>query len=66
MNMTTKQKETIQYLFRVTKKTYHRLADEAGIGERPDKFEDISFTMAQKIIDAQACKYLYDYCEVGR
>lgn len=63
--MTEKQKETIQYLFRVTKKTYHRLADEAGIGDRPDKFEDLSFLMAQKIIDAQSIKFLSEYCEVS-
>jgi len=41
MKMVQRQKAIIQGLFLATKKTYHRLADEAGIGDRPDKFEDL-------------------------
>jgi hypothetical protein len=51
--MTDKQKKTIQRLFRMNK-TYHALADEAGIGPRPDKFEDLSYNMAQQIIRAHS------------
>ena len=52
MKMVQRQKAIIQGLFLATKKTYHRLADEAGIGDRPDKFEDLSYAMAQQIIKA--------------
>ena len=47
--MTEKQKKAIQRLFKMGK-TYHALADESGIGQRPDKFEDLSYGMAQQII----------------
>jgi len=49
--MTPKQKKTIQTLFFEREKTYHKLADEAGIEVRPDKFEDLDYFNAQKIID---------------
>jgi hypothetical protein len=49
--MTESQKKTIQRLFKMGK-TYHSLATEAGIGERPDKFEDLSYDMADQIIKA--------------
>jgi hypothetical protein len=49
--MTPKQKKAIQVLFFEREKTYHKLADEAGIDPRPDKFEDLSYFDAQKIID---------------
>jgi hypothetical protein len=52
MKMVQRQKAIIQGLFLATKKTYHRLADKAGISDRPDKFEDLSYRMAQKIIEA--------------
>lgn len=57
--MTEEQKAKIQYIFRVTRKTYHRLADEAGIGQRPDKFEDLSYDMAHKIIITQLLRSDY-------
>jgi len=47
--MTEKQKKTIQKLFKMGK-TYHALASSAGIGDRPDKFEDLSYEMAEQII----------------
>ena len=47
--MTEKQKKAIQRLFKMGK-TYHALADDAGIKERPDKFEDLSYDMAKQII----------------
>ena len=47
--MTEKQKRVIQRLFKMGK-TYHSLATEAGIDERPDKFEDLSYDMAERII----------------
>ena len=47
--MTEKQKKVIQRLFRMGK-TYHDLATNAGIEERPNKFEDLSYDMAQQII----------------
>lgn len=47
--MTKTQKKAIQRLFKMGK-TYHALATEAGIDERPDKFEDLSYDMAQQII----------------
>ena len=49
--MTDTQKKAIQRLFKMGK-TYHALATEAGIGERPDKFEDLSYDMAKIIIRA--------------
>jgi len=49
--MTEKQKKVIQRLFKMGR-TYHGVADEAGIGPRPDKFEDLSYDMAQQIIRA--------------
>jgi len=51
--MTEKQKKVIQRLFKMGK-TYHALADESGVGKRPDKFEDLSYDMAQQIIKAQS------------
>ena len=33
-------------------RTYHSIADDAGIEERPDKFEDLSYDMAKQIIKA--------------
>jgi hypothetical protein len=47
--MTAKQRKVIQRLFAMGR-TYHQLANEAGINERPDKFEDLSYDMAQDII----------------
>jgi len=47
--MTEKQKKVIQRLFKMGR-TYHALANEAGIEERPDKFEDLSYDMAKQII----------------
>ena len=47
--MTKKQKKVIQRLFKMGK-TYHRVADEAGLIDQPDKFEDLSYDMAQQII----------------
>jgi hypothetical protein len=49
--MTKKQKKVIQRLFKMGK-TYHGVVDEAGIDARPDKFEDLSYDMAQQIIRA--------------
>ena len=49
--MTKKQKKVIQRLFKMGK-TYHGVVDDAGIKERPDKFEDLSYDMAQQIIRA--------------
>ncbi len=49
--MTPKQKKAIQTLFFEREKTYHKLADEAGLKTRPDKFDDLSYFDAQKIID---------------
>jgi hypothetical protein len=49
--MTLKQKNMIQILFFEREKTYHKLADEAGVGPHPDKFDDLSYFDAQKIID---------------
>ena len=49
--MTKKQKKVIQRLFKMGK-TYHAVVDDAGIKERPDKFEDLSYDMAQQIIRA--------------
>jgi len=49
--MTNTQKKAIQRLFGMGK-TYHTLATEAGIDARPDKFEDLSYDMAQQIIRA--------------
>jgi hypothetical protein len=49
--MTDKQKKLIQSLFFERERTYHKLADEAGIKVRPDKFEDLDYFNAQKIID---------------
>lgn len=51
--MTDKQKKIIQRLFKMGK-TYHVLATDAGITERPDKFEDLSHDMAQLIIRAHS------------
>ena len=51
MNMTEKQKKVIQRLFKMGK-TYHGLATDAGVDARPDKFEDLSYEMAQQIITA--------------
>jgi hypothetical protein len=47
--MTEKQKKVIQRLF-VMGKTYHSIVDDAGIKERPDKFEDLSYDVAKEII----------------
>jgi len=47
--MTAKQKKVIQVLFKMGK-TYHGVTDDAGIKDRPDKFEDLSYDMAQQII----------------
>ena len=47
--MTEKQKKTIQRLFKMGK-TYNGVINDAGIKERPDKFEDLSYDMAQEII----------------
>lgn len=47
--MTEKQKKVIQRLFRMGK-TYHALADDAGVEQRPDKFEDLSYDTAAQII----------------
>jgi hypothetical protein len=49
--MTDKQKKIIQLLFK-TGRTYHGVATEAGIENRPDKFEDLSYDMAKQIIKA--------------
>lgn len=49
--MTKKQKKVIQRLFKMGK-TYHGLATDAGIDACPDKFEDLSYDMAQQIIKA--------------
>jgi len=51
MEMTDKQKKIIQNLFKMGK-TYHSLASEAGLKHRPDKFEDLTYDMAQQIIRA--------------
>lgn len=51
LSMTKKQKKAIQRLFKMGK-TYHGLATDAGIKERPDKFEDLGYDMAQQIIRA--------------
>ncbi len=51
LSMTKKQKKVIQRLFKMGK-TYHRVADEAGLAAHPDKFEDLSYDMAQQIIRA--------------
>lgn len=50
--MTQEQEKTIQKLFFNEHKTYHALANEAGIGDRPDKFEDLDYAMADQIIRA--------------
>ena len=47
--MTEKQKKAIQRLFKMGK-TYHGVTDDSDIKERPDKFEDLSYDMAQQII----------------
>ena len=47
--MTEKQKKAIQRLFKMGK-AYHDVVNEAGIKERPDKFEDLSYDMAKQII----------------
>lgn len=49
--MTDKQRKLIRGLFFEREKTYHELADEAGVGFRPDKFDDLDYFNAQKIID---------------
>ena len=49
--MTAKQKKLIQRLF-ATGRTYHSLATEAGLEYRPDKFEDLTYEMADVIISA--------------
>ena len=49
--ITEKQNKVIQRLFRMGK-TYHSLATDADIKDRPDKFEDLSYDMAQQIIKA--------------
>jgi len=49
--MTEKQKSVIQRLFKMGR-TYHGLADDAGLAERPDKFEDLSYDAAKEIIKA--------------
>ena len=49
--MTDKQRKLIKVLFFEREKTYHQLANEAGIKARPDKFDDLSYFDAQKIID---------------
>ena len=51
MSMTEKQKKVIRRLFKMGK-TYHGLATDAGVDARPDKFEDLSYEMAQQIITA--------------
>ncbi len=47
--MTEKQKKVIQRLFKMGK-MYHSVVSDAGIEGRPDKFEDLSYDMAQQII----------------
>ncbi len=47
--MTEKQKKVIQRLFKMGK-TYHSVVSDAGIEDRPDKFEDLSYDMAKQII----------------
>ena len=49
--MTEKQKKVIQRLFKMGR-TYHGVATDAGIEDRPDKFEDLSYDMAKQIIRA--------------
>jgi hypothetical protein len=49
--MTDKQKKAIQTLFFEREKTYHELAKQAKVMFAPDKFEDLSYFDAQKIID---------------
>jgi len=49
--MTAKQRNLIRSLFFEREKTYHQLADEADVKVRPDKFEDLDYFNAQKIID---------------
>ena len=49
--MTEKQKKLIQSLFFEREKTYHKLAEEAGIENARDKFEDLTYFEAQKIIN---------------
>jgi hypothetical protein len=47
--MTEKQKKVIQRLFKMGR-TYHRVATEAGLDARPDKFSDLTYDMAKQII----------------
>jgi len=49
--MTEKQKKAIQRLFKMGK-TYRAVIYEAGIGDHPDKFEDLSYETAKQIIKA--------------
>lgn len=51
--MTEKQKNIIQRLFSMGR-TYHRLATEAGLKDRPAKFTDLSWDQAREIIQAHA------------
>lgn len=51
--MTEKQKKVIQRLLSMGR-TYHRLATEAGLKDRPDKFADLSWEQAREIIQAHA------------
>ncbi len=52
--MTEKQKKVIQKLFKMGRTTYHNVATEAGVEDRPDKFEDLSYDMAKQIIKAHS------------
>jgi hypothetical protein len=49
-NMTDGQKLAFRALFN-RGKTYHMLAEEAGLDKCPDKLEDVDCFIAQKIID---------------
>jgi len=47
--MTERPKKAIQRLFKMGK-TYHGVVNDAAIENHPDKFEDLSYDMAQQII----------------
>jgi hypothetical protein len=49
-DMDYRQKKLIQDLFLKKRKTYHQIALEAGVRQAPDKFEDLDYETAKKII----------------